>query len=190
MKYTSCFIGIPLPQDKQAEFAILISDLQAMELDLRCVNPTTPHITLYYLDEQSQYHLEEIAEIVNQERDVLASASISIHELGVFNPEQPRVLYLQADCSPEVEQSNHIFRNVLHEYYAIDNNVPFHPHMTIARIPNNESRSEFHKNRMYIESLCNQINWKFPVTDIVIYGVDSTQDPESQQQLFSFKVSD
>lgn len=63
--YTSCFIGIPLPDKYQKEFEALLKDINSICPSWELVDPKTPHITVFYLDKQSKNKLPDIAKKVD-----------------------------------------------------------------------------------------------------------------------------
>jgi 2'-5' RNA ligase len=188
MRFTSCFIGIPLPETYLAEFEQLLRQLAAFLPDARTIRPETPHITLYYLNEQSQDNVKSIAEIMIQHADILKKSHIRVSGFGVFNPESVRVLYAKVEHDDSLIQVNQLFRHALKEFYTEDNNLGFHAHLTLARLPNDDAREQFKSQQSTINQMLSAINWSFPVTELVLYGVDSTQEVEHHQKLGIVKV--
>ena len=76
-EYSSCFIGIPLPQEYQQGFEDLLRELGEVDSSLELTDPKTPHITGYYLDEQSQLFLPKIAESVREKIHLLKDAELT-----------------------------------------------------------------------------------------------------------------
>jgi 2'-5' RNA ligase len=173
MRFTSCFIGIPLPETYLAEFEQLLRQLAAFLPDARTIRPETPHITLYYLNEQSQDNVKSIAEIMIQHADILKKSHIRVSGFGVFNPESVRVLYAKVEHDDSLIQVNQLFRHALKEFYTEDNN---------------DAREQFKSQQSTINQMLSAINWSFPVTELVLYGVDSTQEVEHHQKLGIVKV--
>lgn len=188
--FTSCFIGIPLPEEFQQEFEQLLDKLATMNPYMKLVQKKTPHITLYYLDEQSQNNLQEIAHTTEGVVSRLRGCELTIGGLGVFNADFPRVVYLSADYPPALQEVNSLLREQLNSYYAADNNLPFLPHMTVASIPDDKARSIYKQNENGINELLNNIQWAFLVKEVVIYGVDSRKEPEGQEKLLSITMND
>lgn len=184
MNYTSCFVGIPLPDKLQSEFRTLIASLGELDLGIKLVHPATAHITLYYLAEQSQTNLAEIAARIGQQKHLLESTTISIHGLGVFS----RALYLDVNESLSLEAANRAFRTLLHAYYAAEHNLPFRAHMTVARVPSEEARKAFDERRTEVEMLCDSIHWTFPVRELVLYGVKSSATQLVHQRLHRITI--
>lgn len=68
MRFTSCFIGIPLPEKYQKEFEQILDTLDELLPAARLVRRETPHITVYYLDAQSQDNILDITKIIDSMR--------------------------------------------------------------------------------------------------------------------------
>lgn len=60
--------------------------------------------------------------------------------------------------------------------------------MTVARINGLKQESNLENDVSHIERKIDKINWKFPITEIVLYGVDSTKQPQHQEKLMSVPV--
>ena len=56
--YSSCFIGIALPQKYQEEFEKLLIDIKTIDANIETVQAKTPHITLFYLN-KGIMHLQD-----------------------------------------------------------------------------------------------------------------------------------
>src|SRR5436189_4491765 len=92
--YTSCFLGIPLPQKYLKEFGRVSEDIRTIDSSIETVHPQTPHITIYYLNKQSQYVLEEINENIKPFNDILNKVTLTIGGFGYFTKDNPKVLFL------------------------------------------------------------------------------------------------
>lgn len=183
MRFTSCFIGIPLPEKYQCEFESLLNKLGQLLPGARLVRPQTPHITLYYLDEQSQDNISGITQTIKKHSGVIQSAPITIGGLGVFEPEFVRVLYAKVEHNNSLGEINRLFRQDLNEFYAEDNNIGFHAHLTLARLPNDAARKAFADQESAIKELLKSINWYYEVSELALYGADSAQETEYHQKL-------
>lgn len=188
MRFTSYFVGIPLPEKYQSEFESLLNKLGKLLPAARLVRPRTPHITLYYLDEQSQDNISGITKVIEKHSGIIQGSPITIGGLGVFDPEFVRVLYAKVEHDDSLIEINQQFRQDLSSFYAADNNMNFHAHLTLARLPNEEARQEFVDQQSAIQNLLGGIKWDFEVSELVLYGVDSTQEIEYHQKLISAQV--
>ncbi len=179
--YTTCFIGIPLPKKYQQAFETLLVDVSKMCPMLELIDPKTPHITGYYLDVQSQFNLTDIAKSVESIIGLLKDTKLTVGGFGYFGEDNPRVLFLNVLYPEVLKDFNQSITKLLKKYYANDNDLPFHPHMTIARINTSESKKLLEESNSDFKARLNEIIWTFPITEVVLYGVDSTKDSEHSE---------
>ncbi len=187
-EYTSCFIGIPLPSKYECEFARLLKEVNEIDASLETVDPKTPHITIYYLDKQSQMVLPKITKIAENHISILKGANLKISNLGFFRPGNPRTVFLDVKYPLILSDFNEIMAQNLADFSADESNLPFHPHMTVAGMRTDEAQNTFARKKPTLEKTMSRISWHFPVTELVLYGVDSTKQPEHQEKLLSIKV--
>src|SRR3989344_2908649 len=133
--YNTCFIGIPLPKKYQQTFKTLLVDVSNICPKLEIVDPTTPHITGYYLDVQSESNLADIAKIVESTIGLLKGAKLIVGRFDYFGEDDPRVLFL-----------NVLYPTALKDF--------------------NQS-----------------------ITEVVLYGIDSTKNPDHHEKLITISVS-
>lgn len=181
--YTTCFIGIPLPKKYQQEFEKILLKVSEMYPMLELIDPRTPHITAYYLDVQSQFNIANIAKNVESSIGLLKGVELTVGGFDYFGGDHPRVLFLNIIYPDALKIFNQSMTKLLKEYYANDNDLPFHPHITIARMNNSEYKKSFKDMKSKLKVMLNEIIWTFPVTEVVLYGVDSTKDPEDYKKL-------
>lgn len=183
--YTSYFIGVPLPQKFQQEFEMLLEDVSNIDSNLEVVDSGTPHITIYYLDKQSQDDLPEIAKNVKSIKSMIHSTELKVGGLDFFGGEDPRVLFLKVFTPEVLKDFNQSLTDSLKDYCSNDNSWSFHPHMTVARVRTPEAKKSFKKSRPDLKSRFEKVNWIFPITELVLYGVDSTKHPERHYKLIT-----
>jgi RNA 2',3'-cyclic 3'-phosphodiesterase len=187
MQYTSCFIGIPLPNEFKANFRDAANEISAKLPSLETVDLLTPHITMYYLNEQSQLALESVQAKVRKQIGLLAGATVEVGGMGVFGGDMPKVVYVQAECSKPVYRFHAEISKELTTHSAVDNDFGFVPHVTIARIKEADAEA-FLEHRDEIGRILSSFSWSFRVTELCLYGVDSRKQPEHQTQLLNFEV--
>lgn len=187
-EYTSCFVGIPLPSKYENEFADLLREVNKIDTNLEVVDPKSPHITIYYLDKQSQMVLPNIAEIVENHISILKGVDLKISNLDFFSLGNPRTVFLNVKYPPILSDFNEIIAQKLAGFSTNESNLPFHPHMTVAGIRTEEAQSAFARKKPILAKTMSKISWNFPVTELVLYGADSTKQPEYQEKLISIKV--
>lgn len=186
--YTSCFIGIPLPEKYQQSFKDLLEEIPRINPLLKQPYLKTPHITVCYLNKQSQNDLQNIAKNVKNYLKILKNVKLKIGGFGYFRGDEPRVVFLDVIYPKELQKFNEALTKSLSVYSAIDNSLPFHPHVTAAWVGDPEAQQVFKKYQPELQTLLDKINWTFEITEVVIYGADSTKQPEYQEKLISLEV--
>ncbi len=186
--YSSYFIGIPLPQKYQQDFETLQADVSQISPLFKTTHPKTPHITVYYLDKQSQSALPEIAKDVKKHLEILKGAKLKVGSFGYFGEDKPRILFVDVQYPPELQKFNKVISKSLSIYSAYDNNLPFHPHLTVAWVGDPEAQTAFQASKAELTSRLKKVSWTFDITEIVLYGVDTTKKPEYHEKLFIFIV--
>lgn len=187
-KFTSCFLGIPLPQEFQQEFEQLLADVYFNYPHIEVVRSQTPHMTVYYLNEQSQFSLNEIKKLVQPKMSIVKNIKIRIRGFGCFTEENPKVLFLDVAYPVALTDFNKEMSKLLRRYSASNNKLTFYPHMTVGRIKNKQAKESFKKNERDLKSRLNIVNWDFQVKEIILYGVDSTESPELHEKLVTIPV--
>lgn len=148
----------------------------------------TPHVTVCYLDKQSQFSLNEISKLIESSAIILSKSNLKVGGFNYFTKENPEVLFLDIDYPASLTNFNIKTSKLLMEYCASDNKLPFSPHMTAGRIKSKQAKESFNENKEKLSSRLNMINWNFKVNEIVLYGVDSTKSPEYQEKLIKISV--
>ena len=162
--YTSCFLGIPLPQEYLREFGQLLNEIHRMDLSIETVQSQTPHITIYYLNQQSQHTLEEIKENIEPLSESLNRVTLTIGGFDHFTKDNPKVLFLDVKYPKAVIDYWNKVSEVLKEYSASDNNLPFHPHMTLGIIKTIQGQQNFKENKKEIIGILRNVSWDFKLS--------------------------
>lgn len=186
--YNTCFIGIPLPKKYQRTFESLLADVSKICPKLELIDPKTPHITGYYLDVQSQSTLTEISKIVESTMGLLKGLKLKVGGFDYFGADDPRVLFLNVQYPKALKDFNQSITESLKKYYDNDNDLPFHPHMTIARINTSESKKSFKKLGFKLKPRLDEIIWVFPITEVVLYGINSAKESSPHEKLITILV--
>lgn len=187
-EYTSCFIGIPLPKQYQQEFETLLKELSQINPQLETTYPYTPHVTGYYLDKQSQFYLPDIAKSVKSKLNILKSAEMTIGGFGYFIGDVPRVIFLNVSYPDNFREFNIALAEILKKFYDPDNDLPFYPHMTVGRLRTQSAQQLFEQSKSNLKIRLNQVSWTFPIREVVLYGADSTKQPQYQEKLIPLAV--
>ncbi|MET0779537.1 MAG: RNA 2',3'-cyclic phosphodiesterase [Candidatus Saccharimonadales bacterium] len=187
MRYTSCFIGIPLPEEFVEEFRKAAEEVLTNLPGLIIADTRTPHITLYYLDEQSQLDMETVETKVAKHINLLAGSKIEVGRSGLFGGEKPRVVYVQAECSEQVYKFHDEISEDFKTYRAVDNDFGFVPHITLARIKESDTNT-FLEHQGKISNILEKVSLGFEVQEVCVYGVDSRIMPERQTKLLTITI--
>ncbi len=187
-EFTSCFVGVPLPYEFQKEFEELLLRVNKISPDLQLTQKETPHLTVYYLDKQSQHNISKIESLVKGQMDLIKGCDLQVGGLDIFGEEYPRVLFLPIKFPPVLASFNSKLKGELSEFRVGMDELPFHPHMTVAWFAKGATFESWEKVKAEIESEMNKVNWQFPITEVVIYGVDSIKTPQYQEKLVRIPV--
>ncbi|MDD5147177.1 MAG: RNA 2',3'-cyclic phosphodiesterase [Candidatus Daviesbacteria bacterium] len=186
--YSSYFIGIPLPQKYQQDFEDLQTDISQISPLFKTTHPKTPHITVCYLDKQSQSALSRIAEDVKKYLEILKGTKLKVSGFGYFGEDKPRILFSDVQYPPQLQEFNKLISKSLSIYCAADNNLPFHPHVTVAWVGDPKAQEAFKASLLELSTRLKKVNWVFDIIEVVLYGVDSSKKPEYHEKLISIAV--
>lgn len=186
--YSSYFIGIPLPEKYQQDFEDLQKDVSQISPLFKTTHPKTPHLTICYLGKQSKSILPEIAEDVKKHLEILKGTKLKVGGFGYFGEDKPRILFVDVQYPPQFQEFNKEISKSLSIYCASDNSLPFHPHVTVAWVGDTEAQNVFKASLSKLGYILNKVNWTFDITEVVLYGVDSTEEPEYHEKLISIAV--
>lgn len=186
--YSSYFIGIPLPQKYQQDFEDLQADVSQISPLFKTTHPKTPHITICYLGKWSQSALPEIVENIKKHLEILKGAKLKVGGFGHFGEDKPRILFVDVQYPPQLQEFNKVISKSLSIYSAYDNSLPFHPHVTVAWVGDPKAQEAFKTSLLELNSKLKKVNWTFDITEVVLYGVDTTKKPEYHEKLISVVV--
>lgn len=186
MKYRSCFVGIPLPEEFQSPFAETAEEVRKLIGGINIVDKKTPHVTVHYLGEQSRKNLEKAKKVAEKHKGLLTGSFLNIERARVFSPQRPNVLALSVSrLEPFFEYKKEVSEEL--RPYNPDDRDRFIPHLTIGRIPKNH-RKEYARQEEKIKSLLEKTNWEFEIKKIALYGIDPESEPKKQKIVFDIDV--
>ncbi len=185
--YSSYFIGVPLPQKYQQDFEDLQIDVSQISPLFKTTYPKTPHITVYYLSKQSQSALPGIVEETKKHLRILKGTKLKVGGFAYFGEDKPRILFVNVQYPQKLMEFNKVLSKSLSSYYASDNDLPFHPHVTVAWVGDPKAQQVFKTHQSELQALL-EVNWSFEITEVVLYGADSTKQPEYHEKLISLEV--
>jgi 2'-5' RNA ligase len=181
--FSSYFIGIPLPTTFQEDYEALLNNVGLISKNIEVVNPQTPHITIYYLAKFPTLIPSQVVEILKPEVNLLVNSVVTVGKYGFFGGENPKTLFLDTNCPENLIPFRKKMSKILNKNFAQDNFMPFYPHMTVAKVKNENYKEEFINLQPKLRKLLDCISWTFPITELALYGADSTQSPEYQKKL-------
>lgn len=167
------FVAVSLPEDAR-------EDLEAVQLELdvgRLTAPETFHVTLAYLDKQSERTLERIHEVLAQIK--LTAFRLRISRLDLFGGRQPKVLWAGLEASPELEQLRDKTRRAALRSGVSLARERFRPHVTLARFKPRLRPGEIAKIEAFLAKHGALDGPSFPVEEFVLYR--STLHPTGAQ---------
>lgn len=180
MKYKNCFLGIPT----SARFLDAYKDLQVKlkeidpNLTLQDSEKLEPHITIYYLDEQTDDALSEISKIIEESKNMLKSLTLKIGGMDFFQKQGYNVLFLDIIYPKELVIFQKEIGKKLVQYYKDNEILEFHPHMTVAGINTNIDEQEINKITKELKTVFDQVALEFPVTESVLLGINPSDNIE------------
>lgn len=181
--FSSYFVGIPLPTTFQEEYEVLLNNVGLISNSIEVMNPKTPHITIYYLAKFPTLIPTHVVEILKPEINSLVNSVVTVGNFGVFEGENPKTIFLDTKCPESLIPFRRTISRILGKNSAQDNSMPFYPHMTIGNVKAENYNDEFINIQPKLKNLLDGISWTFPITELALYGADSTQLPEYQEKL-------
>lgn len=185
--FTSYFIAIPLPAQFQSDYEQFLESVKIKCPEIHVASATSPHITVYYLSKSIENALNNVTHRVKAEAAALKGKMIKIHGLGVFTPESPKSLYLDVEHTKAMEEMNQSFEEVLKNFSGPSNDYIFVPHLTFGKVDEIDPEV-WPKYQRALKKLANAITWEFPITELTIYGADSTQTPIQNTKFFKVEL--
>ena len=187
--FSSYFVGIPLPTTLQEDYEALLKTVGLISNNIEVVNSQTPHITIYYLAKFPKLIPSHVAEILKPEVNSLVNSVVTVGKFGFFGGENPKTIFLDTKCPESLIRFRKTISKFLVKNSAQDNFMPFYPHMTVAKVKNENYIEEFINLQPKLKELLDCISWKFPITELALYGANSTQSPEYQEKLAVIPIS-
>lgn len=133
------------------------------------------HITLQFLPEVQEVHLERLVNAVRANLQKATALTLSFTKPYLFpSPYRPRVIAL--DVAPEaalLHLANVIGQGIEVAHYAVEQR-PFHAHLTLGRIKHPE-----HFDSHFLSAIKQDIEEQFAIDEIVLFRSDPK--PEGSQ---------
>ena len=126
------FFAVELPHDVQAELGRL---RRGEDADYRWSDPSLLHVTLAFLGEQPEEHLDVLQRVGAAAAQASPRGTLRLGEAGSFGTKRaPRVLWvgLDGDLPKLTALQSNLARGLREAGFALEDR-PFSPHVTLAR---------------------------------------------------------
>lgn len=167
------FVAVSLPEEAREA----LEDVQLGLQVGRLTAPQTFHITLAYLDKQSERTLEHVHEVLSQIR--LPSFQLRISGLGLFGGRHPKVLWADIAPSDALDALREKTRRAAMRSGVELSRERFRPHVTLARFKPRLRPGEIGKIEGFLAEFGGLQGPVFDVTEFVLYR--STLHPAGAQ---------
>ena len=139
------FVAIELPEAARQHIAHLIDTLRTRRIHgLRWVKAEGVHLTLKFLGNVSEEHLDPIVAAMEQAAEHVAPFSLHIQDAGAFpNMGSPRVLWagVHGEVEPLLQLQARLDETLAPRGFPAETR-PFSPHLTLARVRGRLSPTE------------------------------------------------
>ena len=149
------FIAIEVPIEVQRAIAGSTAALKSAlpKPLIRWVAPQNVHLTLKFLGDVSHTALEELAETLKVEVCSYSMFSVLVGGLGAFpTPRRPRVIWIGLETPPALQALQRGVEMVAARLGYTPEERPFSSHLTIGRVSQKVSASDFQRIRSMLES--------------------------------------
>jgi 2'-5' RNA ligase len=142
-KFIRAFIAIELNKEIQQFLCNIQNDFKKLRPDVKWVRPENIHLTLRFLGNIDQEHINNIKNILIQTSQKHSIFDIELSDIGAFpKKEFPRVIWV--GIGKNKDRLTRIAAELEEEIQKIG--IPkesreFHPHITIGRVRSNLNRS-------------------------------------------------
>jgi 2'-5' RNA ligase len=148
------FVALEIPAEIQKFIAHSTAHVQkALPRPLiRWVAPQNVHLTLKFLGDVSPANLEKLAEALKVEVVTHETFSMSVGGLGSFpNPRRTHIIWIGLEVPAALTVLLHGVEAVAERLGYASEDRPFSPHLTIGRVKQNPSGTDFHRIRSALE---------------------------------------
>jgi len=130
------FIGIKVSEEIVEMVEELVSSLKRMGFRGNWVRPENVHLTLFFLGEQPEERVEQLAHHLGKRLRGFPSFSFSVKDIGAFTHRsgQPRVLWLGVEGPESLYKLYQEIRAELKQHHFSFDDKRFKPHLTICRL--------------------------------------------------------
>ncbi|HLB51522.1 2'-5' RNA ligase [candidate division WWE3 bacterium RIFCSPHIGHO2_12_FULL_38_15] len=172
--YRNAFVGVLLPNNIAKKYISLLKKLKGSgnisDVELESLENDIPHITLYFLGDQSEEGINKINKTLSDLDLILKNIKIEIDGLGMFKKQNDSVAYLKVRKTKELSGLyTSLEKNLKNIYFE---RRPFVPHLTLSRKFNVNNSELLQK----LKSESENIKWVFNTTTLNLFGRESKSE--------------
>ena len=177
------FVALSIPD----EMANALGDCSAQMAyqdksnSVRWVDQPNYHVTLAFLDLQSEQSLEALAERIDQQVH-LAPIELEIHHLSPFPGKRPKLIAALIKQNMELETLHKQVMNCVHACGIRIEKRRFQPHITLGRLR--------HSRNPYAGVIPTNLDLQAESNELAIYESILTTHGAEYQALYSFPLDD
>lgn len=187
------FIAIPIPNEIRAQLAELQARLQTgcrfVDAHPRWVSTDNLHLTVVFLGNTPRSKIAQIKVAMDEATCRFQVFDVLVSKLGFFPPgsKNPKVLSLGVSSKGNALQRMHgAMIDRLYSIGFIQEQRPYSPHLTLARLPGLKSSSRL---APLVTSHAGMVQAKFPVTGVVLYESRLGQEGPTYTELHTAILS-
>jgi 2'-5' RNA ligase len=132
------FVALVPPEPVLEDLATFLAPRQEAEPDLRWTRPEQWHVTLAFLPDVADRHLDDLLARLERAARRRTAFTARLSGAGAFpNPARARVLWAGVDCGDALEELRRLATGARAAAAKAGTHVeggPFHPHLTLARL--------------------------------------------------------
>jgi len=178
--YNNFFVGVPIPENYIRNYEDLYTIVRKINPNLKLNITNNLHITILFIGKQNGKNIEKVAASVKRNIKILKDCYVHISGYGYFHNKNYDVLHLEIVENKKLLKFYKIIRTELYEIFVSEKKI-FSPHLTLARVKNSVKGKELEKHLKYYENALKNVNWKFPIREINLYGRNG--DNKNKQEI-------
>lgn len=178
------FTGIALPSHVLDQLARVLKELRPLA-PLKWSPLENLHITSKFIGEWPEARLRELA-LALENLNLTGSFEVTVAGFGYFpNPHNPRTLFAAVQAGPELAELAGRIGQALRPLGVAQENRPYSPHLTLARIKNEDTR----KLRDHIAHMTHSDFGTFQVSEFHLYLSKTGPNGSIYKQLATYSLT-
>lgn len=174
MKDIRAFIAIELPINVRTYIDQLTQKLRPVtSKNIRWIPSSNIHLTLKFLGESAHQSLEFLATTIDQNIKGMTHFDLSLSHLGTFpNARQPRIVWIGLQPNANLMTLQNFVEKAAQQARFANEDRPFSPHLTIARVREPLTRSEVEQLIVSLQSTSLDTSIVIPVKEVILFRSD------------------